>query len=112
MAVGYALSNNPQIVDFILWISPDWKRQIVTRVSPFHPYAVTVAPDGTIWAVGPVKQENSTEDLYPNVLRHYESSGRLLKTVVVSGLRYYNRLAGVGAASDLATGPGSGRMDD
>jgi hypothetical protein len=100
-AVGYTLSGSSQFSDFIVWISPDRKRQVVTRVSPFHPYAVTVAPDGTIWAVGPVKQENSRNDLYTNVLRRYDASGNLLRSVILNGLQRHNGRAVVADGSDL-----------
>lgn len=99
--VGYAMSNDSRLADFVAWISPDRKRQIITRVWPYHPYAVTVAPDGTIWTVGPVKHEDSTVDLHANVLRHYDPSGRLLATVTVRGTRRYNGLARVAPASAL-----------
>jgi hypothetical protein len=98
--VGYALSDDSRIARFIAWISPDRKRQIVTRVGPFRPYKVTVAPDGTIWTVGPVKAGDTTDDLYPNVLRHYEPSGRLLATATVKA-RPFLASAEVAAGSNL-----------
>ena len=82
--VGYALSDASKIADLVVWISPDRKRQVVMRTTPFVPYVVTMAPDGTIWAVGTVKAgEDTTDDLYPNVVRHFDSTGALLHSAIV-----------------------------
>jgi hypothetical protein len=102
VVAGYALSADSRIASYIAWISPDRKRQIVNRVWPFRPYVVSVAPDGTIWAVGPVKIGDTTDDQSSNVLRHYEPSGRLLATVDVKA-RGYNGLASVSDGSKLRT---------
>lgn len=102
--VGDALSNDSRLAEFVAAISPDRQRQILKRVWPFHPYTVTMAPDGTIWAVGPVLRENGgTYNFYlhENVLRHYDTSGNLLQTVTVNGLRKYNGIGHVSGGSAL-----------
>jgi hypothetical protein len=85
-AVGLAMSGDSRMATFIAWISPDTTRQVVTRVWPYNPYAVTVAPDGTIWTVGPVMND-TPRVVNPNVLRHYTPSGQLLASTIVHGLR-------------------------
>jgi hypothetical protein len=101
---GYALSNDSRIASFIAWISPDRKRQIVTRTWPFCPYMVALVPDGTIWAVGPVKVGDTTDNLTPNVLRHYDPSGRMIAAADVKA-RGYNGLAEVASGSYLRASP-------
>jgi hypothetical protein len=98
---GDAVSGDSRMAEFIAWISPDRKRQVLTRVWPFHPYEVAVAPDGTIWAVGPVLHEHSSVYLHANVLRHYEPNGRLLETASVRGTQKHNGIARVSDGSAL-----------
>ncbi len=100
-AVGYAISNDSRLADFIVWISPDRGQQVIMRVWPFCPYAVAVAPDGTVWAAGPVKHEDSKVDFHANVVRHYSPLGQLLATTTVRGVRRFNGLAAVANGSTL-----------
>jgi hypothetical protein len=81
-AVGLAISGSSRMGTFIAWIAPDRSRQVVTRVWPYSPNVVAVAPDGTIWAVGAVMNDNYRQ-VYPNVLRHYAPSGQLLASTIV-----------------------------
>lgn len=85
-AVGLAVNGKSRMGTFIGWISPDRSKQTITRVWPFTPNVVTIAPDGTIWAVGSVAQ-NTARRLYDNVLRHYSPSGELLASTVLQGVR-------------------------
>jgi hypothetical protein len=84
---GYGISDDSRIAPFIALISPDRKSQVVNRTWPFLPYAVTVAPDGTVWAVGPIEAADANVYLNDNVLRHYDPSGRLLATATVKARR-------------------------
>jgi hypothetical protein len=102
-AVGSAISGDSRTGTFIVWVSPDRSRQVVTRVWPFAPHVVAVAPDGTIWAVGAVGND-SHRMVYPNVLRHYAPSGQLLtSTIVVGAKRSKTGVSNVGEASTLMT---------
>jgi hypothetical protein len=86
---------------FIAWISPDRARHVVTRVWPYSPEVVAAAPDGTIWTVGAVANDNYGT-VHPNVLRHYTPSGELLASTIVSGVRKSNGgVYHVGGASVL-----------
>ena len=89
--VGHVRNNSPQFAPFLAWISPDRKRQVVTQLWPYFAHVVTVGPDGSIWMVGVVKQANSMYNERVNVLRHYDSSGRLLAEANVAGLRPFNK---------------------
>lgn len=84
--VGLAISGSSRMGTFIGWISPDRSKQTIARVWPFAPNVVTVAPDGTLWAVGSVMM-NTARRLYDNVLRHYSSSGQLLASTVLQHVR-------------------------
>ncbi len=101
VVVGFAISGDSRFAEFVNWISPDRKRQVLTRVSPYSPCAVTVAPDGTIWTVGPMKDEATMRDVDSNVLRHYSPSGQLLATTTIRSTRRFNGLANVSQASTL-----------
>ena len=97
---GYGMSGNFEFASFIAWISPGRQRQIVNRTWPLFPYRVTVAPDGTMWAVGPVAAEGADYYLDPSVLRHYDPSGSLLATASVKA-RGQGRHEAVSPVSDL-----------
>jgi hypothetical protein len=81
-AVGLAIGSS-RMGTFIAWISPDRSEQTITRVSPYAPNVVTVALDGTIWTIGSDDSRKGND----NVLRHYTSSGQLLASKVVQGVR-------------------------
>jgi hypothetical protein len=66
---------------FVARIAPDHKNQIVTGVWPYRPRAVTFAPDGTLWTVGYLTDEDNTRVIAYNVLRRFDSSGNLLTSV-------------------------------
>jgi hypothetical protein len=82
-AVGLAISGDSRMGTFLDWVSPDRTQQVITRFWPYSANVVTVAPDGTIWTVGEIMNDNYRV-VYPNVLRHYASSGQLLASTVVS----------------------------
>ncbi len=85
-AVGRAISDDSRKGTFIVWISPDRSRQVVTRVWPYTPYVVAMASDGTIWTVGAVLTD-TYRTMYPNVLRHYAPSGQLLTSTNILNAR-------------------------
>jgi hypothetical protein len=77
---------------FLAWISPDRKQQIVTRVSPYVPDAIATAPDGTIWAVGRLKDEANPQAVTYNIMRHYDRSGQMLGSWTARPKRVLKRL--------------------
>jgi len=66
---------------FVARIAPDHKHQIVTGVWPYRPMAVTFAPDGTLWTVGYLTDEDNTRVIAYSVLRRFDASGNLLSSV-------------------------------
>ena len=102
VAVGFAITGDVRNGSFIATISPDGARQTVTRVWPYVAEAVTVAPDGTIWAVGPVMHDDYKGPVYPNVLRHYTASAEMLSSVNIKNARKSEGgLSSVGSQSVL-----------
>ncbi len=85
-AVGFAISDDSRTGTFLAWISPDTTHQVITRVWPYSPNVIAVAPDGTIWTVGAMMNDNH-RTVHPNVLRHYTPSGQLLASTIVQGVR-------------------------
>lgn len=86
VAVGLAISDDSRKGVFLTWISPDKARQVITQVWPYDPEVLTVAPDGTIWAVGAVLNDHHVV-VNPNVLRHYTQSGQVLASTIVRNVR-------------------------
>jgi hypothetical protein len=99
VAVGLAISDDSHMGTFIVWIPQDRSRQVITRVWPYSPQVVTVAPDGTIWTVGAMMND-TPRVVYPNVLRHYGPSGQLLASTMVRGV--WKNLGGVYTVSDAS----------
>ncbi len=85
VAIGLTISGKRRST-FLARISPDRSEQTITRLDPFDPNVVTVAPDGTIWSVGSVMQDVAHRQ-YDNVLRHYTAGGEMLTSTLLGGLR-------------------------
>jgi hypothetical protein len=86
-AVGNAISGSARMGTFIAWIFPDKARQVVTRVWPYAPNVVTVAPDGSVWTVGAVMKDDYRGEVQYNALRHYTPAGKLLVSTHIRGAR-------------------------
>jgi hypothetical protein len=78
VVIGGALSDDGRGATFLSCIGPDHSTKTITRLSPFVPKAVTVAPDGTIWVVGWVRGANDVQEY--NVLKRFDASGLLIST--------------------------------
>jgi len=91
---GYAFSADSRRASLIAWIAPDRQRRTVIRTVPFEATAVTLAADGTIWAVGNtwdnVKRANNTK----NVIQRYDTAGKLLSSLKVVELESPARIHG------------------
>jgi hypothetical protein len=81
--IGGAETRDGRGATFIARIAPDHKRQVITRVWPYCPGAVTFAPDGTVWTIGHLKDEANTREIANHVLRRFDPSGRMLSSTVV-----------------------------
>jgi hypothetical protein len=80
---GSAYTNDSRGTTFLAWISPDRKRQVVTRVWPYSAYAIAIAADGAIWMAGFLKDVDNTRTVADGVLRRYEPNGRMAASWVV-----------------------------
>jgi hypothetical protein len=78
---GTAVGGDSQGSGFVGIIPPDRSRKTVVRTYPFIPYAVTVAPDGVIWAAG---WNVGAKGRDYSVLARFDSSGRLLSSRVMN----------------------------
>jgi hypothetical protein len=92
--VGGAYTSDGRWAAIVARISPDRKRQTVTRVWPFGPMVVAIAADGSIWTIGYLKNEDGTQVLAAPVLRRYHPSGKMLSSVNVQVFRDYYALGG------------------
>ncbi len=100
-AVGFAISDDSRTGTFLAWIAADASHQVITRVWPYSPQVVTVAPDGSVWTVGAMMNDNH-RTVHPNVLRHYTPAGQLLGSTIVQGVRKSNTgIYEVSAGSEL-----------
>jgi hypothetical protein len=80
---GGIYSSDAQIATFFVWISPDRKTQIVTRIWPYVATKIAIAADGTIWTAGFLKNDENTKVVVYNQLRHFETSGKQLAAFMV-----------------------------
>jgi hypothetical protein len=81
--IGSALGNDRGTI-FVARIARDRQSQVVTPVWPYCPMVVTFAPDGTIWTIGHLKDEENTRAVAFHVLRRFDSSGKLLGSTILN----------------------------
>jgi hypothetical protein len=75
--VGDAVTSDRRGSTFVARIAIDRHSQIVTRTWPFHPLVVTFAPDGAVWTIGNLKDQDA-RDIANNVIRRFDRTGRML----------------------------------
>ena len=80
---GSALSADARGASFIALISSDRKKQTIIRVWPYAVQRVAIAADGVIWTAGFLKDEANTRDVAYNIIRRYDSSGKMLSSAHV-----------------------------
>jgi hypothetical protein len=78
--VGGAYSNEGQPGTFLARIAPDRSRKVIVQLWPYVAFAVTISSDGSMWTVGYVKRADNLGESEFNVLRRFDSSGKLLAT--------------------------------
>jgi hypothetical protein len=80
---GKAYTNDGAQAWFIAWVDPNGVTQRVVRTSPFSADRICLAQDGSLWAAGvQVTPDFKNEKDEYDVLRHYDSEGRLLQSVL------------------------------
>jgi hypothetical protein len=67
--VGLAFTPDGRGSWFVARLSPDGKRQTVTRVWPYCPMRAVIAADGSLWTMGRIENEEGTRALAEPVLR-------------------------------------------
>jgi len=77
-ACGCALGRAGRRVPYVALIAPSGQSVQVIRTDPYTPYLVTIAPDGTIWAVGEEvgDRKDDTRILNVKVVRHFDKAGK------------------------------------
>lgn len=78
--VGTAISDDSRAATFVARLGADRTAALITRVSPYVPRKVTIAPDKTIWTVGWVRDE-AGRVLRNNVLKSFDSRGVVVRTL-------------------------------
>lgn len=76
VVLGKAVRGDNDFPSFMALIRPDRQGQSVKDLSPYEPQAVTVAPDGTIWTAGQVRDGDSIGQ--ENVLRRFDAKGEVV----------------------------------
>jgi hypothetical protein len=77
--IGFSYDADGRPVHFLSFIAKDHITKTITRLSPYVPSALTVAPDGVVWTAGWV-QGSEGDVKQPNVLKRFDPSGKLLST--------------------------------
>jgi hypothetical protein len=79
---GNAFAAGGQGASYIAFIPASSQNPMVVRSTPYSPYTLTVAPDGTIWTAGYEVSGGSEAGAGVNrsagVLRHFDKSGKVL----------------------------------
>jgi hypothetical protein len=81
---GTAFDQVGRTAPFLAWIPPFAENVRVVRTSPYVPYCLALAPDGTVWTVGLELIDGSepAANQQYGVLRHFDKSGRLIASFI------------------------------
>jgi hypothetical protein len=79
---GYADSATAQRSFFLAHLTDDGQGAQIIRTNPYAPWYLTVAPDGTLWTVGYGLGSDDAVDLTLDSLRHFDSSGKLIRAAI------------------------------
>jgi hypothetical protein len=113
-ACGFSTDNDGRHAAFIAWRLHDSEDLTVVRTSPFAPRRIAMAADGSVWAAGNVNPRRGVDpDKEHGVLRHYDKTGRLLRSLFpaasIDRLRPY--MGFVATSSDRAGWISEGSAD-
>ena len=80
-----AFTGEGKQASFIGWITPDGTQSRLVRTTPYAPFKISLAADGSVWTVGqtPTYDEDGRSvgvALQARVLRHFDSSGNLIQS--------------------------------
>ena len=80
---GDSFSRDGKPAYFVARVSPTVQQTKILRTTPYWPFLVSVAPDNSIWTIGPQEifdtdGHSSRTDSQANVLRHFNPDGNLI----------------------------------
>jgi hypothetical protein len=87
-ACGWSYSRSGQRADFLAHLTDHGAGMEVIRTTPYQPYELSVAPDGTVWTIGYERHPSSSigevgkVDFTRDMLRHFDSSGKPLASAI------------------------------
>ena len=80
---GPTYFNDGRSANSLALVSPDGQDQMLVRLSPFLPEAVTVAADGTIWVAGHKSRPfGEPRDYSQHLIRRYDRTGKMLGSFI------------------------------
>jgi hypothetical protein len=85
--VGSAYTNDGRFTTFLARVASNRKSQVITRTWPYAPHVVMFAPDGMLWTIGNLKDEENTRGIPGHYMRHFDRAGKVAaaSTVRVRG---------------------------
>jgi hypothetical protein len=83
MAVSASAKNSDGVrVSIIVWLDESGRTVRVVRTSPFEPFHLAFASEGTLWAAGREHEPDFRDKPDYGVLRQYDREGRPLRSVL------------------------------
>jgi hypothetical protein len=80
--VGSAMHRRGKPWNYLARVASDRQSAVAKDLENFYPKLVVVAPDGSIWVMGSVREEKGT--WLHNQLRHYDSTGKQIGSAPVA----------------------------
>lgn len=77
-----AMDRDGRLASFIAWIGEDGSPTRIVRTSPFSPTGIGFTADGSLWAAGVEKISRSEWHPSHDVVRQYDSEGRLVRSLL------------------------------
>lgn len=77
-----AVDRDGRLVSAIAWIGPDGSSTRIVRTSPFSPTGIGFTADGSLWAAGVQKISRSEWHPSHDVVRQYDSDGKLVRSLL------------------------------
>ena len=78
-----AVDSDSKVRSFLAVVPPDRNAQIVVETTPYVAWDVTFVPDGSLWTVGYTFDHARKRYVEPNVMAHFDGTGKLLTSFPV-----------------------------
>ncbi len=96
-AAGHAISKAGGQIFYLAHITGDGDGIHILPIASYQPCQLTVAPDGTVWTAGYAETRNisgqTQMDQSQNVIRHFDSSGKLIASALPANTVGFPRAA-------------------